>query len=90
MATLWEEMATHKVIIDTSTEWTIYIGTTPYPRPWFEGKDSWYTNENQTADPIRRIRKFVEDDSWITEMFYPNGDRSWKYSRDDRATYTYL
>lgn len=90
MASLSEEMSTHKMIVDQSTEWTIYIWSTLYPRPWFMGSDSWYVEAVQTSDPIWRIRKFVIDDSGITEMFYPNGDTSFKFAWDDRDSYTYL
>ena len=90
MATLWEEMNTHKIIIDQSEDWVIYIWATMYPRPWFMWDDSWFVAAAQTNEPKWRIRKFVEDDSGITEMFYPNGDTSFKFVWDDRTTYNYL
>lgn len=81
-------MNDHKVLVDQSTEWTIYIGTTKYPRPRYIVEDQWYKNSSDTAEPIWKIKKITED-NWITEISYPNWDYSESFARDNRASYTY-
>jgi hypothetical protein len=86
---LWQQMNNKKVLVDQSTEGTTYVWIAHYPRPWF-GADTGYRQELQTCDPIWTIKKIVEDDSWVTEMFYPEGNYSSSYVWDCRTSYNYV
>lgn len=86
---LWQQMNNKKVLVDQSTEGTTYVWIAHYPRPWF-GNDNGYREELQTCDPIRMIKKIVEDDCGITEMFYPNWNYWAWFAWDCRCCYCYL
>lgn len=86
--TLSAEMNTKKVLVDESTEGTIYIWLAYYPRPW-NSTDWWYRCSDETASKIWKIKKITEC-NWVTEMSYPNWDYSASFVRDCRTCYNYI
>lgn len=76
---------TNKVIIDETEDGVTYIWLTPYKKC----EDKYYWWEWDTAKPIWKIKKIVEED-WITEFFYPNWDHHNIFVWDNRDTYDYV
>lgn len=86
---LSQQMNNKKVLVDQSTEGTIYIWITHYPRPYVSS-DYWYRESAETCADIWSIKKIVTDDCGITEMFYPNWNYWEGFAWDCRCCYCYV
>ena len=68
---------------------TTYIGEAEYRRRK-DVPNQWYKTPADTAKPIRRIKKIVEDWNWNMEVFYPEWDDEKRFIRDERYQLEYL
>lgn len=77
-----------KFLVDTSVDWTTkttYMGYANYD--W----EKAFTDNADTAKPIWKIRKIVEDtNSGELESFYADGSSSFDYVRDNRESLNYV
>ena len=74
------------------TDKITYLGYADYAaNPIITDKRLTYENASDKAQPIRRIKKIVEDTSTkTTETFYPDAEPTKMFARTDRAILNYI
>lgn len=89
---IYYSMDETKFIVKKVKDWTdtiTYIWESKYCRVE-TSRDSGYCWPDDIKKPIWRIKKLVEDEDWNMEVFYPEGDTTYRFVRDDRENLTYL
>ncbi len=89
---IYYSMDRTKFIVEKIIDWwteTTYIWEALYQKDKLQ-PDMWYIWPDDTAKEIRRIKKIIEDSQWNMEVFYPEGDDSKRFVRDDRYSLNYV
>lgn len=89
---IYYSMDETKFIVKKVKDWTdtiTYIWEAIYCRTE-TSLDSGYYWPDDIKNPIWRIKKLVEDEDWNMEVFYPEGDTSYRFVRDDREDLNYI
>ena len=89
---IYYSMDRTKFIVEKIIDWwteTTYIWEALYSRNKLQ-PEQWYIWPDDTAKEIRRIKKIIEDSQWNMEVFYPEGDDSKRFVRDDRYSLNYV
>ena len=89
---IYYSMDKTKFIVKKKKVWTdeiTYIWEAYYCKDQTQ-YNNWYSSSADTANPIRRIKKMIEDEDWNIEVFYPDGDTAQRFVRDDRETLNYI
>lgn len=89
---IYYSMDRTKFIVEKIREWDFeitYIWEALYQKDKLQ-PDMWYIWPEDTAKEIRRIKKIVEDVNWNMEVFYPQGDDSKRFKRDERYDLSYI
>ena len=89
---IYYSMDRTKFIVEKIIDWwteTTYIWEALYQKDKLQ-PEMWYIWPDDTAKEIRRIKKIIEDSQWNMEVFYPEGDDSKRFVRDDRYSLNYV
>ena len=95
MQEIFTSMEFRKFLSEDLTAWTdkiTYLGYADYAaNPIITDKRLTYKTSADEAQPIRRIKKIVENTTTkVTETFYPDAEPTKMFARSDRATLTYI
>lgn len=76
-------------VVKTSDAEITYIWECPYQRAQLS-PEKWYKDVSDEDKNIRRIKKVIEYTNWNMEIFYPEADNSYRFSRKDRYSLNYI